>query len=176
MRKMPVVIAVTFFLLPYITSAGLIADVAKGVSVNIMSEVLKASISKQPEHYSATRGNNEDAARLQAIVNIPLAEKIGLYATTVDYFTFGAQDHNFILRERARFEERWPTRHYTLRSFDDIEISTSGHYAAIRYTIDYSVSRAGKQRSGTSKVAVLIGDFDSQPRIYAIKEWVEQNR
>ena len=135
--------------------------------------------SPAPQVAAATE---DDARRIRAIIgavsdmSIPLSERIGLYATRVDYFSAGIVDHNFIAQDRERFENRWPESRYTLKSLDQLATMDNRRYAIVRYTMSYAVARAtGEQRSGTSEVLLVIESFDSQPRIAVMKEWVHRD-
>lgn len=155
------------------------ADVAKKVAVDVLASVIKDAVKPGGQSRpQVVAGTSDDKTRVQNIVlaliseELPLDERIGLYATRVDYFGAGIVGHDFILKDRQRFEKRWPTRKYSLRSVDEIEVAADRAYAMARYTIEYKVNRDLESRSGVSQVALVIGSFNVQPRIHAIKEWV----
>jgi len=180
-------IAMVASLLPAPAAAGAVGDFAaevlKKVAVDVIASVIKDAIKPGAPAGAAAQpavvaGSVDDKARVRNVVAAltdtmsPLAERIGLYATRVDYFGAGVVDQRFILKDRERFEARWPIRRYTIRSIDEIAVAPDGTYAIARYTVDYQVERAGDARKGVTRVAVVIGSFHVQPRIHAIKEWV----
>lgn len=160
-------------------------EVAKGVAINVFSEVIKSAIAApsrvQQQLPQTVAGSVDDTERVKAIISAlvesttPLKDRIGYYGAKVDYFGAGVVDHAFILKDRTYFESRWPDRTYKIISVDEISVDPNKKFAAARYTIEYLIKRPGDQKSGTSKVTVLFGSFNVQPRIYAIKEWVSQN-
>lgn len=167
------------------TASDFAADVLKKVAADVIASVIKDAIKPgtqpQPQPQPQTQvvaGTSDDKSRVRNIIlaisdtNSPLSERIGLYATRVDYFGAGVVGHDFILKDRERFEARWPVRNYTIRSIDEIAVAADRSYAIARYTIDYDVSRGDQSRRGVSQVALVIGTFHVQPRIHAIKEWV----
>jgi hypothetical protein len=179
------------------SSNSLFRDVVKGVAVEVISDLIMTQIHAHADTPSqqmpttssrasdvgetnAVSGNSDDIRRVKAIISAlidtstPLSERIGLYATRVDYFSAGVVDHDFIMGDRLRFETRWPEESYTIVSIDQIAVEPDRTSAVARYTLAYTVRRPGDQRSGTSQNYVLLGSFDSQPRVYAIKEWVSR--
>jgi len=160
-------------------------DVAKSIISDILKDAIKASAASSPSPQSSSSlplpvvaATTQDAQRTLNILreltdtNIPLAERIGLYAARVDYFGAGVVDRDFIKKDRVYFESRWPSRRYSIAKVNQIAIAPDGTYVVARYTVEYHVTRPGDSRSGKSDVAVVIGSFNSQPRVHSIKEWV----
>lgn len=178
-----------FFILsaPTISYAGFFYEVAKGVAVTVLSEVITSGVTasedvpQQISKIETTNGTQDDMRRIRLIIknlvdqSTPLTDRIGLYATAVDYFSAGVVDHKFIQKDRKKFEKKWTEIKYNIISVDEIAVSSDRKYAAARYTLEYFVKWGDKQRSGTSEVAILIGSLNSQPRIYSIKEWVHSD-
>lgn len=162
------------------TLAVFVRDVLANVAGSVVSDVVKDTFDPASQNVSIAPANANEIDRTRKIINIitsesvPLSEKIGLYATSVDYFKSGVVNHSFIVKDRKRYEARWPSRRFDLISIDQIGVATDKSYVVARYTLKFIVSRPGDTRQGFSHVAVLIGSFDSQPRIHSIKEWVER--
>jgi hypothetical protein len=147
------------------------------VAIEIVTEKGKEYLEgKNSQHVEP--GTSADYRRIQNIIlgtldsKTPLSERIGYYAYKVDYFNAGVVDRKFIKKDRRRFEKHWHHIEYKLLSIDEIAVDSNEALASVRYTIAFEVQRPGKRKTGTSQVAILIGDFYGQPRIYAIKEWV----
>lgn len=157
-----------------------VKEVLTQVAVSVVADAVKdAFFTKKSNQPPTVEARADDRSRTLNIISalvdtsIPVAEKIGFYATKVDYFKSGTVDHKFILADQARYEKRWPIRSYKVRAIDEIAVAPDRTYVFARYTIDFRVSRDSEVRTGSSQVAVLIGSFNSQPRIHAIKEWVQ---
>ncbi len=167
--------------------ADFFTDVAKGVATNVLSAAIYSTIVSPAQTPVLTKipptidGSVNDKERVKGIINAimdsatPLEERIGFYAMKVDYFSAGVVDHKFILKDRKYFEKKWPERDYRIISIDEITVDPNKKFAAARYTAEYLVRRPGDEKSGTTKIVILLGSFDIQPRIYAIKEWVYRN-
>ncbi len=91
----------------------------------------------------------------------------------VDFFNAGVVDFDFIRRDRASFEARWPQRQHVILSIDEIAVDPNRKFAFARYTVEFHVVRAGDKKSGITRLMMAIGSFDSQPRIHAIREVVK---
>jgi hypothetical protein len=156
-------------------------DVATLVAANILSDVIVDYMSAPSSPPSVVAGSSQDIQRIRNIIqgildqNTPLEERVSYYARQVDYFDAGTVDHAYIFEDRKRFEQRWPYRRYDLLSVDETAIDPAGKWATARYTIAYEVKRAGRTSTGKAKVALVLGSFDGQPRIHAIKEWVRRD-
>lgn len=174
-----------------VCAESLIRKVVAGVAVQVISEVIKNKIesnSRQnstyapppartdPEVYS---GSSSDRERVKNIIKVildqnrPFYEIARYYANNVDYFDQGVISNGAIVQENNKFAQRWPYRRYDIKSFDEIEISNNRTFAVARYTLNFEVGNAKITKRGQTKAYVLIGDFNSQPHIYAIKGWVQ---
>ncbi len=71
------------------------------------------------------------------------------------------------------FEARWPQRKHVILSIDEIAVDPQRKFAFARYTIEFHVARAGDEKYGITRLMVAIGNFDSQPRIHAVREVVK---
>ena len=175
-------------------AAVFVVDLLKQVAVSVMADLVKDSVkgSGSAPATSSTQnapgpapvpvtetGNADDLRRVRAMVerlidaNAPLSDVIGLYAPRVDFFRAGVVDHDFIRRDRARFEARWPQRKHVILSIDEIAVDPQRKFAFARYTIEFHVARAGDEKHGITRLMVAIGNFDSQPRIHAVREVVK---
>jgi hypothetical protein len=157
-----------------------VKEVLTQVAVSVVADVVKDTFfTKKSSQPATVEAGADDRSRTMNIISVlvdtsvPVTERIGFYASTVDYFKSGTVDHKFILADQARYEKRWPIRSYKVRAIDEIAVAPDRSYAIARYTIDFRVSRDAEVRTGSSKVAVVIGSFNSQPRIHAIKEWIQ---
>ena len=163
--------------------AAFVKEVLTQVAASVLADVIKDQLpSNKPTQPPVVSASADDRTRTKSIISAltdtttPLPERIGLYATRVDFFADGIVDHAYILRDRLRFESRWPNRKYTIRSIDEIAVAPDRTYVIARYTVDFHVSRGEDSRDGTTHVAVLIGSFNAQPRVHAVKEWVQHHR
>lgn len=170
-----------------VACAGIIGKVLKGVAIAVLSDVIEASVDKLSEAQlndlsRTAKLTTQDSEKIKFMIrnlvnpDISTNYKLMYYANDVDYFSAGVVDHNFILRDRSRFDSYWIIQNYSLTSIDEIEVSANKKFAVARYTVRFAVkSRTGKEKSGTSKYVVLIGGFGLSPKIHLIKEWVSHD-
>lgn len=170
-----------------VVHAGIMGKVLKGIAIAVLSDVVEASISNLSDiklrDLSATSPLTErDREKVQSMIRnlvdpaISTNYKLSYYANDVDYFSAGVIGHDFILKDRNRFNSYWVNQNYSLVSIDEIEIASNKKFAVARYTVRFAVkSRTGKEKSGTSKYVVLIGGLGAIPKIHLIKEWVSHD-
>lgn len=156
-----------------------VQEVLKQVAVSVLSDVIKDVITlRKTTDPPTVSASEDDLIRAKKIVialldaTVPTNERVSYYADRVDYFKSGIVDQSFIVSDQAKYEKRWPIRYYKLLSVDEIAVAPDRTFAIVRYTLEFHVSRDIEVRKGQAKAAIVIGSFNSLPRIHAIKEWV----
>jgi len=96
------------------------------------------------------------------------------YAEVVDWYDQGTINRDEVLTDRAKYQERWPQRKYTLTP-GSVQITTNGpnRYAAT-FELTYVVrnERRKAQAAGKSRIMVDLEIADGKPRVVRQKEIV----
>lgn len=112
--------------------------------------------------------------------NVPETQQ-DFYAGRVDYFNEGVVDARFIAKDTARYNKRWPERHFTLLDPVEVAVSPDGNpdRAAVNFHCRFAVQGPGKPASGktgkkvtgeTSNTYVVERSGPDSMRIVSIKE------
>ena len=104
--------------------------------------------------------------------NDPPAE-LAFYAESVDYFNEGVVDRHFIGADIARYDHRWPERHFTLLEPFTIANTPDGDPDKTVVNFRYQFANRGSKylvHGRTDNTWTLAGDNPANLRIVAIKE------
>src|SRR5712691_13003998 len=154
---------------------GFFKELIKQVAIEIIIEGLKIAYRTQPidpQSLVVISPDEHLRNRVRATIlnlldeNQPLSSKLKLYAEKVDYFNQDIVDQKFIYKDRMMYMKRWPQRSYWLKNLSEIELYKNRTFAAARYTIGFEVNRDKESRNGEAELAILIGNLDTQPKIY----------
>jgi peptidoglycan hydrolase-like protein with peptidoglycan-binding domain len=99
------------------------------------------------------------------------ADELDFYADRIDYFGRGAVDKNYVKNDLETYDDRWPTRKYTVG--DSIRVSSRGDKVVARCRVSFTVIALGGVRRATGKTDhtfTLGRRGDSGLEIVSIKE------
>lgn len=168
---------------------GFFVEVAKAVLVEVLKDFLKEAATDALKSATAKRDRGEvvdaDSVMRERITQlikacddetVPFEQRIRFYADRVDLFGGGLLDKDGVRRARAQYVKQFPKQSYQLVGFTKIEMTTDRKLVAVEYDITFEhLSPSGAKTSGKSHRAALVGDLESSPRFYAIKEWVHRD-
>ena len=156
--------------IPASAQTPMLIEIARGVSVAVISDAAKASfkefVSSDPE-----KPTEYDKVKLKELINRAISAsytdemRSSAFAPLVDYYS-----HGTITREQV-LSLRDPRLRYDVGNIELVELDRKGKFAAVSCTLRVKTFRIyGKWSYITSSAVVLIGDYSSVPKIYAIKE------
>ena len=148
----------------------MLLEIARAVSVAVISDAARSSfrefLSTDPE-----KPTEYDKVKLKELINKALSNsysdkvRSSAFAPLVDYYS-----HGTITREQV-LSYRDPRLRYDVGSIELIEIDRKGKFAAVSCTLRVKTFRIkGEWNYITLSAVVLIGDYSTAPKIYAIKE------
>ena len=98
-------------------------------------------------------------------------DELAFFADRVDYFDHGVVDHAYIQNELAVYDQRWPSRKYSMG--DSVRVSKEGANTVVRFRTSFQLAnppRARKAGGKTDETFGLARRGDSGLQIVSIKE------
>ena len=96
--------------------------------------------------------------------------QVWFYSFPVNYFEHGAVDQDFVVKDTQAYVKRWPERNYKL--VGPITFASSGNpgETMIEFTIDYTVRKDERVKSGRTKNFWTVRTDGENMKIIAIRE------
>jgi hypothetical protein len=91
------------------------------------------------------------------------------YAKRVRYFDSGVVDHAFVAQDQRRYYKTWPERSFELLD-GPVVIEDDGDAVALKFTIHYDVSGAGRRASGMTENTMRVRRFEDGLKIVGMSE------
>jgi hypothetical protein len=97
-------------------------------------------------------------------------DELAFYAERVDYYDHGAVDRSYIKNELAVYDQRWPTRKYTLG--DSLRVARKGNntIATIRVNFQVANNEHNRKASGRTDNIFNVAKRGDSLEIVSIKE------
>ena len=119
-------------------------------------------------------GRTEAIKRVTAWIEHDFVNDNVTYAETVDWYDQGTISREEVLKDRAKYVERWPERKYAITP-GSVQISPSGPNRYVTtFEQSYAVRSAPRkaQAAGKSRLMVDVEIMDGKPRVVRQKEIV----
>gem|GEM_PF-699913 len=99
-----------------------------------------------------------------------IQDELGFYADRVEYYDHGAVDKPYIQNELASYNQRWPSRRYTMG--DSLRVVRSGNNTIVTVRVAFEVANAANNRkaSGRTDDALSLAKRGDSLEIVSIKE------
>ena len=98
-------------------------------------------------------------------------DELGFYADRVDYFDHGMVDRSYVQNELAVYNQRWPSRKYSMG--DSIRLGRLRGGATARFRLAFQVANPDQRRRASGRAddtIAVVKRPDSNLQIVAIKE------
>jgi hypothetical protein len=119
-------------------------------------------------------GRSEAVKRISAWIEHDFLNDKVTYAEIVDWYDQGTISREEVLKDRAKYQERWPERKYTITP-GSVQISPSGPNRYVATFENAYVVRSAPRKahaSGKSRIMVDVEITDGKPRVVRQKEIV----
>lgn len=97
-------------------------------------------------------------------------DELAFYGDRVEYYDHGAVERSYIRNELAVYDQRWPTRKYTLG--DSLRVTRTGNNTVARTRVSFEVANNERNRKASGRIDVTfnLSRRGESLQIIAVKE------